>query len=968
MAIPVFVAMLLALPSTTVARDPTSSAPTDGYYRTARQKRSINTRWRFRLGDVEGEPQGIDFDDSSWDSVSIPHTFKLTSLTLDGSTDDEYQRSFHRYVGWYRRHLTVSAAPDEKVYLEFEGAHQVTDVWVNGHHVGRHQVSAYSPFHFDVSDHVLRGGSDNVVALRLDNTRNEDIPPDGTRADYVLFGGLYRDVYLVVTDRLQITFPWEAREAGVFITTPSVSADNATVSVRTTVRNGHANPRECTLLTRIIDAEGRVVRTMKKTATIAPGATFTFSQVDGITEDLRLWSIDDPYLYRVNSTVFDGEEPVDFVENPLGIRWFELREDVGFLMNGEPVELVGVNRHQQYPYVGDAVPNSLHWKDALQFKQAGFNIVRLAHYPHDDSFVEACDRLGILLTEEPPTWMDAVTAAWMDNLETSLRVMVRNHRNHPSIVIWGAGINHRGALRRLHYAAKEEDPTRWTMSNSTNWTGLQASGVADIFSTMDYREVPLTDRYLFAMEHGGSRDGERNQLLVSRYRGSPERIGLTVWSAHDNNTLHRNGGVEHLARWGVLDTFRIPKPVYYWYQSELTSEPMVHIADRWDEPKIERVRVFSNCHEVELLLDGLSLGRRGPDRDPKKRHLRQQPFTFPVVWQAGELRARGYRAGRLVAEHSIRTPGKATHLSLRIDADQRTFTAGGGDVVLAYASVRDAHEQLITGSTERVTFSVEGPAAIVGDETIGANPRETEEGVAAVLVRSGAEPGLITLTARAEGLGQATAEVESLPLEEDVLRARARPIFSPFRWRVDIGAGRSHVEDGWVHWGEAASTDGTPRLDGRGVTVSIRALEGGGSVQWSPAADVAGPLGRVAEDGAFTMAGTGLELTLEGLAAGDYRLQTYHHQARIEEGGSGEAERGSLAAADMRVTVDDAGGHGQEATGPLGHSVGREIEGSMRPSHTDLAIRSNGVDDVTIRFTATSGRIWLNGFDLRQAP
>jgi len=332
-----------------------------GYPKTSRQKININSNWKFHLNDPQGVPWLVDYDDSDWKTVHVPHTLKLTSLNLDDCQDDKTQATFHRDVGWYRKHLQIDTDPDKMIFLEFEGAHQVTDVWVNGKYVGQHAIGGYTPFHFDITDFV-HSGNDNVVTLKVDNRKNPDVPPDPGPFDYIKFSGLYRDVYLVQTDRLYIPFPWEKREAGVRITTPTVKPGFATIDVKTTVRNLYDTPRLCSILTRVINADGIVVLKMNSTAEIPPDADYTFSQVNGLDEDVHLWSCSDPYLYRVNTLVLDGDKPVDCIENPLGLRKFELREGEGFFLNGEPLMLIGTNRHQHYAYIGDAMTNSLHWK------------------------------------------------------------------------------------------------------------------------------------------------------------------------------------------------------------------------------------------------------------------------------------------------------------------------------------------------------------------------------------------------------------------------------------------------------------------------------------------------------------------------------------------------------------------------------------------------------------------------------
>lgn len=512
-----------------------------GYPETRRQVTKINSAWRFHLGDADEAFFREDFDDSSWDLVSVPHTLKLTSIDLDGVKDDKTQPTFHRMVGWYRNNIKVANDPDKKVFLEFEGAHQVTDLWVNGQHVGQHYIGGYTPFVFDISSFVTRGAN-NQVTLLVDNRRRDDVPPDPGPFDYVKFSGLYRDVYLVETNPMRVTFNIEALNAGVHITTPSVDPinRNATINIKTVVRNGWAKERQATIINRIVDRDGHVVLKLTDVAIIKPGEDYQFNQIGGIEENLHLWSVEDPYLYRVNTLVLDGETPVDAVDNRIGIRKFELDPEEGFKLNGKNIELIGFNRHQHYGYIGDAMPNSLHYKDMLQFKQLGFNVVRTAHYPQDDALIEACDELGILVYEEAPTWISiSQNPEWFRNLEKAARVMVRNHRNHPSVVIWGAGINHRGYVPRVHYAIKQEDPFRMTASQSSRWTGWQTSGLTDIFANMNYgpgiweRQEPL-----FAMEGGSGPE------VIAKYKRDPMMPGMISWTAHAYYTFHDIGNWE----------------------------------------------------------------------------------------------------------------------------------------------------------------------------------------------------------------------------------------------------------------------------------------------------------------------------------------------------------------------------------------------------------------------------------------
>ena len=960
------------------------AAPQSG----ARVRLNFNVGWKYYLGAPAGSPQDSGYDDSSWESVSIPHTLKLTSLHLDGSKDDGYQKTFHRLVGWYRKHFRVNAGSDSKIFLEFEGSHQVTDVWINGKLAGRHMISGYTPFHFDITGMVDRN-ADNVVAVRVDNTRNPDVPPDGGRFDYILFGGLYRDVYLVTTDTLHVTFPWEDTYAGVFVTTPTVTPEDATVSVRTTVRNERNTKTRATVVTRILDQDRKVVVKMSQTRDIPAGGDVTFLETNGITEDVHLWSFDNPYLYTAHTTVLAGDATVDTLETSFGIRKLELVVGKGFLLNGKEFKLIGSNRHQQYPYIGNAVPDSLHWKDALAFKQAGFRIVRLAHYPHDNAFLDACDRLGMLVYEEPPTWIEFGNQTWMNNLEEAFRRMIRNHRNHPSVLFWGAGINHLGPVERLQFAAKEEDPTRLTASNGTAWTSPQGSGVADIHTPMISRSINQTEDFIFGIEHGGANNVEALQTIISRAYSMPGLIGLASWTAHDSNTFFnaRDG----LARWGVWDSFRTPRETFYWYKSELNPEPMVHISSRWASDADSPVRVFCNCEEVELFLNGTSLGRRRPDTGPGITHLHHPSFTFQTRWQPGELRADGFTGGHLWARDSVRTPAAPDHVTVTIDNQDRTFVADGADIVLAYAYIRDNNGTVVPTAGNQVKFTVSGPAEVVGDEKIAANPVAAENGVAAVLIRSGLKPGAITVTASVEGLQPAGATVQSAPFVED---RSAQSYFEPLRVKVDLGAAGQHVQPGWMEWsgtGESRPIQGwTPLsvlgvpaviLEGQaeeaktfaelgGATVVLKRTTGSGGVMWTNTGDLAGPMNLVAEDGVTAPASDGLSVVFRGLKAGRYQMTTYHHTpgAAAPPGGASATGSPRAMAGGMSIFVDDALGHNRLAASQVRPSSGMlaVTPTNAGPSSAVFTFSVDAGGTATVRIAGGSGNIWLNAFKLTE--
>lgn len=958
-----------------------------GYPATPRRRFRINDGWTFALG---GEHDGVALsrpgaDVSGWESVTVPHGLRLTSLDLDGCQDPKDQPTFLREVGWYRRAFTVDPTGGDRVVLEFEGVHQVTDVWVNGHHAGTHDLGGFTPFHFDVTELVRRdaaggAGGDteaNVVVVRADNTHRPDVPPDPGPFDYVKFAGLYRDVYLVQTHGTRVTFPWQKTLAGICVTTPSVKGDSATVSVRTTVRCESAGRVE--LYTRLIDRDGRVVERLRCAADVAGGTEHTFTQTGGIgTYDapVQKWSPDAPYLYRALVTVLVDGEAVDAVEQPLGVRTIELRPGVGVLINGEPTMLIGVNRHQHFAYIGDAAPNGLHRQDAVQFKRWGINLVRLAHYPHDDAFLEACDELGLLVYEEPPSWIQLEDEPWRAKLEVVARRMVRNHRNHPCVFAWGAGINHRGTIERLHYATKEEDPTRLTGSNHAPWTGDQTAGVADFFTQMDYHDVPEPSEPMFANEHRSDDDGTANRKLVSRYRASGNRFAMAAWTAHAYYTFHpANAGQEcwqGRTRGGMTDIFRRPRPVVDWYRSELIPverEPVVAIADRWAEGTT-CVRVFSNAARVRLAVNGRQIAERGPDTDAELRHLLAPAFTFPVVFEPGELTATALSAtGAVLAATRTRTPGPPARITLVPDLDGRAWLADGSDLVCVFAEVVDAEGQVVYDAAADVTLSVDGDAAVVGDAAIGANPCAAYGGVAGFLVRAGSAPGNVALRATGPGLEDAEIRLHTEQATHDDLAARAQPVRDFPAHRVDLGGVNQHVQPGWTAWTHDAETGAPAALDlGDGATALLTA-EGNATLRWFGVSNTPGPLSFVCEDAVMTVAGpeAGLRLAFHGLAPGRYTLKTLHHarvhQTDVMDVIDGAVQDGTAKPASVLHVRSSSGIEAAAQTaGPRIPAAGPG-QGSLT---FDVAAGEAGERAFVFTSPHPVRELWLNGFVLQR--
>ncbi len=944
-----------------------------GFPDTDRSKISLNQGWKFHLGNPEAKNYTKELNDSSWETINVPHTLELTSLTLDNLEDEKTQLIFHRKVGWYRRNISVSNS-NKKVYLEFEGAHQVTNLWVNGKHVGKHAVGGYTPFHFDITAFVNKG-QENQITLLVDNRRNEMIPPDPGPFDYVKFSGLYRDLYLVETNPIHVTFNWETLNSGVYITTPTIDPvnKNATINIKTAVKNESKQEEKCELVTRILNKEGITVLRLIDTHIIKPGEEHQFNQIGSLEDNVHLWGIDHPYLYRVNSVVKVNNTALDYVETKIGLRKFEQDPVRGFLLNNEPIELIGANRHQQYPYIGDAVPNALHYKDMLQFKEYGFNIMRTAHYPQDNALIDACDELGILVYEEAPTWISISDKnEWWNNLEKSARTMIRNHRNHPSVIMWGAGVNHRGYVPRIHNTIKQEDPNRLTASQGARWTGWQTSGLTDINANMLYGPF-IWDRSepIFAME------GRRGPAAVAPYKNDPLMTGLISWTAHAYYTFHpsHNKAKNKIdrTRSGMMTIFRYPRPELEWYKSELKTTPFVNIKENW-EPEIKDITVYSNAEEVALFFNDKLLEKTKASTDTIYKGLEHAPFHFKNInYATGKISAKAYFKNGDVLETSKKTANKPYAINLKLDTDGRQFTADGSDILVAYATVVDKNGTTVPNTKHLIQFSVKGDASIIGDKSpINANPMFTEYGVAPALIKAGNTAENITITAKAKGLKSSSKSVHLVSHNNNIISKIATPIYDFTKERVDLGANDQLVQFEWHPWYGADEANNKYTFSSfKNATVSIEKGTSNGINRWLGEMNVIGKYGYAYGDGVLAINEKGINLVFNNLPNGVYKLKTWHH-APNSNSDSMDPNKEKLKSVtihklpyEKEIKISSKA-QLKEKEIVIKVTSGKEMQWK-NPGLGEIIFKSDGKNPVKINFNGKKGKgIWLNAFELSE--
>ena len=735
----------------------------------ARRVSRLDTGWKFLRDDPAGAASPR-LDDAAWQPATLPHTARIEALVTGpvGSPEAQWQG-----VCWYRR--TLRLEPDtagQQVLLRFDGAMNVADVWLDGERVGGHQ-GGYLPFTIDLSERV-RPGVDHVLAVRLDN-RDDPVtgPKPMAQLDFNMYHGLYRPVYLVQKARLHITDPLLAERpasGGVFVTYPRVSEESATVRVQTHVRNAYPTPSNFRVRATLRAPNGAIAATATSAVvTLAPDADTDVSQELEVTTP-ALWSPVAPSLHTLSCEVVTDAGTVDAETVRVGIRRFAIARD-GFQINGERMFLRGANRHQEYPYIGYALSDAAQYRDARKIKEAGFDYVRLSHYPHSPAFMDACDELGLVVMNCIPGWQYFNSdPAFVELQYRNCRDLIRRDRNHPCVILWEVSLNESAMtpefVARTHAIAHEEYPgdqcvtAGWTRGYDVHIDARQHGGCRnepDGFCLVS----EYGDWEYYAMNAGldqgtwqdltpaesNSRQlrwqGERAQLQQAANFQEAHNDNLAtvafadgLWVMYDYN----RGYAPDIESSGCMDIFRLPKFSHYFFQSQRSADerlpaaasgPMVFIASYWTPSSDPRVRVFSNCDEVALHLNGRLLERKGPDQDRMSTRLAHPPFTFETGgFRPGTLEAVGYIAGRPAARHVVRTPGTIDRLTLAFDSSGRPRDPERRDTIFCYASLVDAAGTVVPDAWENVAFGVTGDATLAG-----ANAYSTDAGIASILVQ-----------------------------------------------------------------------------------------------------------------------------------------------------------------------------------------------------------------------------------------
>lgn len=777
---------LFLLPLSVVAQD-------------ARQVLNFNTGWKFSnqedLGTAAQQtPTDNNYSFAKWQTVTLPHTAKLEPLVIITPWAG---------ISWYQKEFTAPAAwKQKKISIEFEAVMQEADVWLNGKHLVTH-TGGYLPFSIDISNE-LRYDTPNRLLVKTNNTDNVNIPPGKPTPtlDFCYYSGIYRNVSLTVTNPLHITNAVKENavaSGGIKVWYPKITAQSAVVAVATHLRNDDNTSKEFNLLYKLTDQSGKtIVSTTSSKQIIEAGNQISITD-SLLVKNPALWHPDHPALYTLQVDLLQNEKPVDGIKTKIGIRTFEIKNEQ-LHINGQPVLLVGTNRHQEYPYIGNALSDNAQYRDALKIKQAGFNIVRLSHYPQSPAFMDACDELGLLSIDAIPGWQFIGKEEFIKHSYRDARELIRRDRNHASVVMWEVSLNETGMpnsyMEEMVKIAAEESPE--TNLITCGWVNKYY----DVFIPArqhakfpDYWKKYTGKTPLFSAEYGdweyfaqdaglnqegyaGLKSGERTSRQL---RGDGEKRllqqALNFQEAHNDNLRnphlgdanwvmfdYNRGYSPDIESSGIMDIFRLPKFAYHFYATQvnpsakaiINNTPIVKIASYWNPAsEYKNIKVYSNCDEVALYLNNKLVERKAAVKTGMADRLSYPPFIFNLTkFEAGQLKAVGFIKNKIVTQDIVTTAGKAAKIILTYDRSGKKLKADGADIVFVYATVTDKNGTPVVDTDASIQFSIKGNGKLVGQ-----NPIKTEAGIATILLQAGSIAGTITVEATAAGLAPAVLKV-----------------------------------------------------------------------------------------------------------------------------------------------------------------------------------------------------------------
>lgn len=765
-----------------------------GFFRlngTGRDVYSMNPAWRFYKGSARGAETKV-FDDSKWQVISLPHGIEY--LPTEASGNINYQGEV-----WYRKHFVPSdSLKGKKIFLHFEAIMGKSKIYVNGLLLKEH-FGGYLPISVELT-HTLVWGEDNVIAVLADNSDDPSYPPGKPQdmLDFTYFGGIYRDCWMIAHHSVYITDPNYENEVaggGLLVVTERLSDHSAELLMRLHTRNDTDRNFSGNIIYSLVDQNGVEV-TSKCVPLNIRKKTSTSLQTGMSIKQPSLWTPSTPYLYHLLVRIYDKKgNVVDGYRRRIGIRTIDFRGKDGFWLNGKPYgkPLMGANRHQDFAVVGNAVSNSIHWRDAKKLKDIGLEVIRNAHYPQDPAFMDACDELGLFVIVNTPGWQFwNESPVFAERVYQDIRNTIRRDRNHPCVWLWEPVLNETSYpsdfARQAKMIAYEECPY------SSFHSACDACNVGKEFYEVHFyqgleplpRDPGIT---YFKREWGDFPDdwnaqnspsrvarnwGEQPMLVQAThyacssydyinwenlYHIFPRSVGGCLWHSFD----HQRGYHSDPFYGGLMDAFRQPKYAYYMFMAQRSPQvlpgslaetgPMVYVAHEMTPFSGRDVTVYSNCDEVRLTVN--PEGKTYVYQKEKGRRGMPSPVivfqdVFDLVKSKNPeacLLAEGIMEGKVVAIHKVTPARRAVQIRLRTDDEGVNLRADGSDIVTVIAEIVDKDGRVKRLNNQSVYFSIEGEGRILGGSEVMANPAPVKWGSAPILVQATTTPGKIKVKA-----------------------------------------------------------------------------------------------------------------------------------------------------------------------------------------------------------------------------
>jgi beta-galactosidase len=735
----------------------------------------INRNWRYSPT-TSPEAVSVTYDDRTFATVVIPHT--NIPLPWHGFDDKRYE-----FVSIYRRPLHIPAdAAGKRIFIDFEGVMTASTVYLNGEKLGGYK-GGYTPFSFELTEH-MKPGAANLLAVEVDSTERADIPPFGYEVDYLTFGGIYREVALRIVPQIflanvharpqDVLEPNRSVAVECFLDRAAAAGAVRKLSLHATLfkSGNHAPLAQASLsmpepkITPHHPADADQALGALPPATPAPD-TFTLTLKD--LGKIDLWDLDHPHLYTVRVQLMQDGRLLDEDERRFGFREATFTPQ-GFSLNGRIVKLHGLDRHQTFPWVGQAMPARVQRQDAKILRHdLHCNIVRTSHYPQSRHFLDACDEIGLLVLEEIPGWQHIGPLPWQDISVDNVRRMVMRDWNHPSIILWGVRINE---SRDNHDFYVRTNEMAHALDKARQTCGIryfqESEFLEDVFTMNDFGwplKKPNHPRYLNTEFVGHTfptktiDDKERLQEFVIRHArvhdtiaSDPQYSGGIGWCAFDYNTHANFGSGDRICYHGVMDIFRTPKSAAGFYKSmcdpseEVVLEPAFHWARNDESVGFTNAIISSNCDHIKMFVDdgkGFRLvGEGDPDRQ-QFPHLPHAPFNIPLgekLRDWGDLRVDGFLLGKQVISKTY--SGKGVDQQFMVTPDDTELIADGADTTRVVLRAADEFGRVRPFANDAIRLQLDGPATILGD-----NPFALVGGTGAIWIRAGQQPGTVRLRA-----------------------------------------------------------------------------------------------------------------------------------------------------------------------------------------------------------------------------